>query len=59
MDEGDQSVFEGLLLRIAELDNAFEQGEVDENTYHAQRNELKTRAKTMLLESEAEAMAVR
>lgn len=53
-DEEDQSGFDALLTQIAQLDSAFEQGEVDENTYKAQRAFLKNRAKAVMTKSETE-----
>lgn len=54
LGENEQPVFDSLLIQIAKLDKAFDQGEVDKDTYNAQRNELKTQAKALLAESEAE-----
>lgn len=56
IDEGDQPEFEALLEQIGQLDRVFEQGEVDADTYNAQRSLLKNRAKAMLVELEVKTM---
>lgn len=49
--EDHQPDLERILQEIAQLDKAYEAGEVDETTYEAQRSELKAQAKMLLDEN--------
>ena len=47
-----ESTFDDLITQIARLDEAFEQGEVDEGKYHRERRRLREQAKSMLDQQE-------